>query len=36
MRTLMLFVVILSFDSLETEGLAVTKNLQNDRDAAAL
>ncbi|KAF8089271.1 hypothetical protein N665_0511s0015 [Sinapis alba] len=36
MRTLIVFLVILSFDSLETEGVAVTKDLQNDIDAAAL
>ncbi|KAG2325659.1 hypothetical protein Bca52824_008387 [Brassica carinata] len=36
MRTLMVFLVIMSFNSLETEGLGVKKDLQADRDAAAL
>ncbi|KAJ4904654.1 putative inactive receptor-like protein kinase [Raphanus sativus] len=36
MRTIMVFLVILSFDSLETEGISMTKDLQADRDAADL
>ncbi|KAJ0245814.1 inactive receptor-like protein kinase [Hirschfeldia incana] len=36
MRTLVVFLVILSFGSLETEGISVTKDLQAVRDAANL